>query len=249
MTSQQPERRPDVPDVPDAPDAPEVASPESAADDHETRDDLETTMTTDQPADASTEQPADASTDPTTDPGTDRPDPTLSSRLGWPDATTPVPQQSPADTTTLPQSPTTALPQASTTAAAPASTTALPQASGPADPAAPYRVEPSTPVPDDVTPAGDPNRLPPPAWPPAAEPVAQTYPGPQGPGVTVRRGPRPGTVMFGLLAMIVAAYVLVANLTNADLSIRLVGPPLIGAFGGMLLLVGIAGVLAGRLRR
>ena len=55
--------------------------------------------------------------------------------------------------------------------------------------------------------------------------------------------------MFGLLAMIVAAYVLVANLTNADLSIRLVGPPLIGAFGGMLLLVGIAGVLAGRLRR
>jgi hypothetical protein len=55
--------------------------------------------------------------------------------------------------------------------------------------------------------------------------------------------------MFGLLAIIVAGYVLVANLTDADLSLRLVGPPLIGAFGGMLLLVGLAGVVAGRLRR
>jgi hypothetical protein len=249
MTAQQPERRPDEPDAPDASATPEAAKPEPAADDHEAREDLETTMSTEQPADASTDPSTEPSTDPSTDPVTDRPDPTLSSRLGWPDATTPVPQQSPADTTTLPQPPTTAVAPASTTAVAPASTTALPQASGPADPAAPYRVEPSSPVPDDVTPAGDPNRLPPPAWPPAAEPVAQTYTGPQGPGVTVRRGPRPGTVMFGLLAIIVAAYVLVANLTNADLSIRLVGPPLIGAFGGMLLLVGIAGVLAGRLRR
>ena len=52
--------------------------------------------------------------------------------------------------------------------------------------------------------------------------------------------------MLGLLTMIVAAYVLVANLTDADLSFRLVGPPMIGAFGGMLLLVGLAGVVAGR---
>jgi hypothetical protein len=55
--------------------------------------------------------------------------------------------------------------------------------------------------------------------------------------------------MLGLLTMLVAAYILVANLTNADLSFRMVGPSMIGAFGGMLLLVGLAGVVAGRLRR
>jgi hypothetical protein len=49
--------------------------------------------------------------------------------------------------------------------------------------------------------------------------------------------------------MIVSAYILVANLTNADLSFHLVGPPMIGAFGGMLLIVGLAGVVAGKLRR
>jgi hypothetical protein len=235
----------------DAPDAPEAAAPLPAApDDHETRDDLETTMTTQQPDDASTDRSADPSADPSAETSTEtdtetgaatpeRPDPTLSSRLGWPDATAPVPQPSATDTTTLPQTETTALPQVGTT-------TALPQASGPAEPGPPFRVEPSSPVPDDTTRDADPTQLPPPAWPPVAQPVAQTY---EGPGVTVRRGPRPGTVMFGLLAMIVAGYVLAANLTDADLSIRLVGPPLIGAFGGMLLLVGIAGVVAGRLRR
>ncbi len=232
----------------DAPGTPDVPAPAAAPDDtvtretHETRDDLETTMTIPQPDDASTD-----STDTGPEMSADRPDPTLSSQLGWPDATTPVPQQPTTDTTALPQAQTTALPQAQT--AAQAQTTELPQASGPADPAVPYRVEPSAPVPDDVTSGPEQAPLPSPAWPPAAEPVPQTYAGPPAPGVTVRRGPRPGTVMFGLLAVIVAAYVLVANLTNADLSIRLVGPPLIGAFGGMLLLVGIAGVVAGRLRR
>jgi len=274
MTGQPDRRAADVSDTPDVP-APEAAAPDDTEtrETHETRDDLETTMTTEQPdetgtdvnrdmstaagADASAGPTTDATSDPTTDPaaGTgsrtsgDRPDPTLSASLGWPDATTPLPQASTPDTTALPVAHTTALPHAQTAT--------LPQASGPvgsapqaaASAGAPFRVEPSAPVPDDVVPASDPTRLPPPAWPPVAEPVAQTYGGPQGPGVTVRRGPRPGTVMFGLLAMIVAAYVLVANLTNADLSIRLVGPPLIGAFGGMLLLVGIAGVLAGRLRR
>ncbi|WP_076259649.1 hypothetical protein [Intrasporangium flavum] len=231
MTGQH-DRRVDAPDTTDATDATEATAPAPAApDDHETRDDLETTMTTQQPDETGTGATAD------------RPDPTLSSQLGWPDATTPVPQQSSADTTTLPQASTAALPQVEPTAVSPAETTVLPQASGPAEP---FRVEASTSVPDDTTHGEDATLLPPPVWPPVAAPVAQTY---EGPGVTVRRGPRPGTVMFGLLAMIVAAYVLVANLTDADVSIRLVGPPLIGAFGGMLLLVGIAGVLAGRLRR
>ena len=216
---------------------PEATTPVPAAPpNHETRDDLETTMTTQQPDETGTDE---------TGPDETGPDPTLSASLGWPDATASAPQAPTPDTTALPVAHTTALPQAQTTA--------LPQASGPAEPAsqasvpapAPFRVEPSAPVPDDVTPASDPDRLPP----PVGEPVAQSYEGPMGPGVTVRRGPRPGTVMFGLLAVIVAAYVLVANLTNADVSIRLVGPPLVGAFGGMLLLVGIAGVLAGRLRR
>ncbi|WP_323100836.1 hypothetical protein [Intrasporangium sp. YIM S08009] len=233
-------------------DADAPAAPEH----HETREDLETTMTTQQPDDPNIETSTDSastvetSTDATSADRTERPDPTLSASLGWPDAM-PVPQASTPDTTALPVSSTTTLPQASTpdTTALPVAntTTTLPQAAAPAG--VPFRVEPSAPVPDDAVPASDPAQMPPPAWPPVGEPVAQTYQGPQGPGVTVRRGPRPGTVMFGLLAMIVAAYVLVANLTNADLSIRLVGPPLIGAFGGMLLLVGIAGVLAGRLRR
>jgi hypothetical protein len=241
MTDRQNRRDPD-------PDDPSGRTP--APDHPATRDDLETTMTTQHPD----------------DPSTDRPDPTLSSRLGWPDATSPVPQRAADDTTALPQAGTTALPQADTTALPQDDTTALPQADttplpqasrsgGPAELAAasgsPFRVEPSAPVPDDAVRGDGPDlsQLPPPAWAPAGEPVDQAYEGPLGPGVTVRRGPRPGTVMFGLLAIIVAGYVLVANLTDADLSLRLVGPPLIGAFGGMLLLVGLAGVVAGRLRR
>jgi hypothetical protein len=92
--------------------------------------------------------------------------------------------------------------------------------------ARPFRVEPATPV-------------------PVAGPQEPTRPA----LVVVRRGPRPGAIMLGLLSMIVAAYVLVANLTDTDVNLRLVGPPMIGAFGGMLLIVGLVGVVTGRMRR
>jgi hypothetical protein len=136
----------------------------------------------------------------------------------------------------------------------PAETTTIPAASTQALPAAtPFRVEPSTPVPDDAVTegAGLPHLPPPttfgpdPSWPAPGVP----QPAPRPALVTVRKGPRPGSIMLGLLTMLVAAYLLVANLTHADLSFRMVGPSMIGAFGGMLLLVGLAGVVAGRLRR
>ena len=87
------------------------------------------------------------------------------------------------------------------------------------------------------------------SWPAPVLPQVAPQPAPRPVLVTVRKGPRPGSIMLGLLSMLVAAYVLVANLTDADLSVRMVGPMMIGALGGMLLLVGLAGVVAGRLRR
>jgi hypothetical protein len=118
----------------------------------------------------------------------------------------------------------------------------------------PFRVEPATPVPDDVTSdsgesaddsANRLSHLPPPSphW--GHEPIAHgSYA-----RVTVRKGPRPGAVVFGLLAMLVSAYVIAVNVSDASLEFRIVGPALIGALGGLLLLVGLAGVLIGRLRR
>ena len=168
-----------------------------------------------------------------TDERAGRPDPSLSTQLGWPDVTAPVPTQA---------------------------TSALPEAES----STPFRVEPSTPVPDDATRPDEATDTADglPHLPPPAGPTTSSYPGyagypppttapsgePSRPLVTVRRGPRPGTVVLGLLAMLVSAYVLIGNLTDADLSLRLVGPPLIGAFGGVLLLVGLVGVVAGRLR-
>ena len=132
-------------------------------------------------------------------------------------------------------------------ATGPDATTTIPAATTRALPTpSPFRVEPSAPVPDDaVTDATQP-----PHPSPAPAGAQQTYQHDPRPAlVTVRKGPRPGSIMFGLLTMIVAAYLLVANVSDADLTFRLVGPPLIGAFGGMLLVVGLAGVVAGRLRR
>ncbi|GGM97167.1 hypothetical protein GCM10009721_25050 [Terrabacter tumescens] len=133
----------------------------------------------------------------------------------------------------------------------PAVTTQIPAASTQTLPTAtPFRVEPATPVPDDAVTEGSAlPHLPPPTTQPAQPYPAYQEPAPRPALVTVRKGPRPGSIMLGLLSMLVAAYVLVANLTDADLSFRLVGPTMIGAFGGMLLLVGLAGVVAGRLRR
>ena len=142
------------------------------------------------------------------------------------------------ETTTIPATSTQALP-----AAAPTSS--------------PFKVEPSAPVPDDVvTDASQLPHLPPPSMPDPSLPghwstpagTPQTYE-PRPALVTVRKGPRPGSIMFGLLTMIVAGWLLAANLSDADLTFRFFGPPMIGAFGGMLLIVGLAGVVAGRLRR
>ena len=133
--------------------------------------------------------------------------------------------------------------------------------------ATPFRVEPATPVPDDVphqaSHTSDLSHLPPPSVDPLAPAGA---PAQQAGGcdgghpwshsshrghahVTVRTGPRPGAVVLGLLSMLVAAYVIAVNVSDASLDVRLVGPALIGALGGLLLLVGLAGVLVGRLRR
>ena len=130
----------------------------------------------------------------------------------------------------------------------------------------PFRVEPATPVPDDVS--SERQTTDRAAWAPPAStgpmpvPHEASTPGSSGCSghhsgrhgshhahVTVRKGPRPGAVVLGLLSMIVAAYVIAVNVTDADVEFRIVGPVLIGALGGLLLLVGLAGVVVGRLRR
>ncbi|MEO6997594.1 MAG: hypothetical protein ABI112_05875 [Terracoccus sp.] len=103
---------------------------------------------------------------------------------------------------------------------------------------APYRVEPSTPVPDD--------RVSPESFPPPRTGVAAEQ---HRPLVTVARGPRPGTVLFGLFSILVAAYVLIDNLGGADLDLRQNLPAALGAVGALLLLVGLVGVVATRRRR
>jgi hypothetical protein len=140
-----------------------------------------------------------------------------------------------------------------------ASTQAVPQPN-------PFRVEPATPVPDDVSSereTTDPAGSAPAASPgPTQEPHGSPASGASGCNrdhswghashhahVTVRKGPRPGAVVLGLLSMIVAAYVIAVNVSDADIEFRIVGPVLIGALGGLLLLVGLAGVVVGRLRR
>ena len=191
---------------------------------------------------------------------TDRPDPTNESMTESMTESTTESTNAPETSTMAQYENTPSAPELSDPTAAPDETTTIPASPTLAIPTpAPYRVEPATPVPDDAvadTEAADhrstvphvpspTGSAPDPAWPPPV--VAHEAPRPA--LVTVRKGPRPGSIMFGLLTMIVSAYVLVANLTNADLSFRLVGPPMIGAFGGMLLIVGLAGVVAGRLRR
>lgn len=106
-------------------------------------------------------------------------------------------------------------------------TTPLPQAT------APYRVEPAVPVPDDtVRPDHRFGREPAPT-----------------PLVTVARGPRLGTVLLGLLALLVAAWALVGNLTDLDLEPRTAGPVAIGGVGLLLLVLGLVGLVVSRRRR
>ena len=141
------------------------------------------------------------------------------------------------------------------TGTGPDATTEIPSASTQSLPAqVPFRVAPARPVPDDAVRAGSElPHLPQPAAPPSGPSAAPSWsapePAPRPALVTVNKGPRPATVMLGLLTVLVAAYLLLANLTHVDLGFSFTGPAVIGAFGGMLLLVGIAGVVAGRLRR
>ncbi|MER7073603.1 hypothetical protein [Terrabacter sp. NPDC000476] len=176
-----------------------------------------------------------------------------------PDLTFSDPTADPTPAPSAANDPTASVPtNAGDTAAIPSGATRTMPAAGPA-PTTPFRVESHAPVPDDaVVPGSDLPHLPPPgttrpdpAWAPPAPPAppAAPTPAPRPVLVTVRRGPRPGAIMFGLLTMLVAAYLVVGNVTDADLSLDQVGPSMIGAFGGVLLLVGLAGVVAGRLRR
>ena len=126
------------------------------------------------------------------------------------------------------------------------------------DPTMPFRVEPAIPVPDDaVNPdAGETQTLPAPQWespvapPPSTQPAwtqpASTFS--QGaPGlVSVRTGPRPGTIVLGLLSLIVAALVLVRNLTGLQLDLAVNGPIIVAVIGGLLVVVGLFGVALGR---
>lgn len=116
-------------------------------------------------------------------------------------------------------------------------------------PEPPFRVEPTNPVPDDVV-ASEVAGAPAPVGPPAPDPSSRR-PDPEPyrpPLVTIQKGPRPGTVMLGLLALVVAAYVMVTNLTGAEVDLGRMGPSLVGGLGVLLLLVGLTGVLLGRRR-
>lgn len=118
-----------------------------------------------------------------------------------------------------------------------------------------FRVEPATPVPDDVVVAepAEPSTSSSPSAPsaPSAPDPATRQPDPEPhrpPLVTIQKGPRPGTVMLGLLALVVAGYVLLTNLTGAQVDLTRMGPAVVGGLGVLLLLVGVTGVLLGRRR-
>ena len=115
----------------------------------------------------------------------------------------------------------------------------------------PFRVEPATPVPDDaVSPDAEPDLTQTQALPHlSVPPTGSAYP--HDPAldlgrVTVRTGPRPGTVMLGLLALLVAAFAVVRNTTSVRLDFANDGPVIVAGIGVLLLIVGLTGVLLGR---
>lgn len=128
-------------------------------------------------------------------------------------------------------------------------------------PATPFRVEPEVPVPDDRPVDPDPVGTYPPDPADAARPAPpwgahprhghrKAWQGHACSGrVTVHRGPRPGSVVLGLLSMLVAAYVLLTNAFDVNLDIRSAGPVGFAALGGLLLVAGLIGVVSGRRRR
>jgi hypothetical protein len=125
-------------------------------------------------------------------------------------------------------------------------TAALPSQPAPASPA-----EPATSPAETVTSMAEPLSSP-------AEPLVSPAPWPadrsagagvvRPPGglVTVRTGPRPGAIMLGLLCLLVAAYTMIRQTTEWRFDLSLVGPISIGAFGTLLLLVGLVGLLSRR---
>jgi hypothetical protein len=107
----------------------------------------------------------------------------------------------------------------------------------------PFRVEPDAPVRDDA-PRASATPLPPPQSPAVTHAPAPT----PTPVVTVAKGPRPGTVLLGLLTIVIAAWVLVVNLTGAQVDLERFGPIAIGGLGVLLLVIGLVGVVMGRRR-
>ncbi|MDN5790505.1 MAG: hypothetical protein L0H25_06520, partial [Micrococcales bacterium] len=89
------------------------------------------------------------------------------------------------------------------------------------DPTRPFRVEPAAPVPDDAVSPDVPQAESLPQQERAdVTPSGPTHPAPAswqgGPAlVTVRKGPRPATILLGLLSILVAAFAFVHNLTDA----------------------------------
>ena len=121
----------------------------------------------------------------------------------------------------------------------------------PSDPTMPFRVEPAAPVPDDAynPDAADAGHWGQPAAPPSSAPQARQPPVPTPALVTVRTGPRPGTVLLGLLSILVAAFVVVRQTTDLTPNLGQLAPAIIAAVGVLLLLVGLTGVLLGRRHR
>ncbi len=232
------ERARDSRDITDSPDTISIEStPEASTPALETTDMSDNEIRRDDESLEFRDPTAEPTADPTGTTGATG----LSSQLGWPELSASTSPASPAASSV-------------TSGVAAESTSPIPTTVTREVPTAlpPFRVEPATPVPDDVVTEPDPvagsglPHLPP----PAPAPVASARQEPSRPAlVVVRRGPRPGAIMLGLLSMLVAGYVLVANLTNTDVNLRLIGPPMIGAFGGMLLIVGLIGVVSGRMRR
>ena len=135
----------------------------------------------------------------------------------------------------------------------PASTLQIDQSVDPTAPA--FRVAPVVPVPDDAVRADEPAGGRPAhqqGWAPAPSAARPEWgpPGslPTSTVITVNRGPRASSILLGFLCLLVAAYVLVTTLTDTVLDPTTFGPVVFAAFGAVLVLVGVAGVLTNRRR-
>lgn len=108
----------------------------------------------------------------------------------------------------------------------------------------------STMSPTTSVPTSEPTRLLPqdqnelaPAAPTQAAP---TLTAPGGGLVTVRTGPRPGAIVLGLLCLLVSTYTVLRQTLDWRPDLDLLGPISIGAFGALLLIVGLIGMVGRR---